>query len=106
VIDRRPGHNEAVTVADTKGGADFNKDWYLQGNQASEQWGIASEVESNFNLLNLLKVVVTTLHSSNPTLLPTTNNSSIADSGSSGFYFGPMHLLRTMMPQHPQLKSR
>jgi hypothetical protein len=34
VIGRKPGHNESAAVADTKGGADFNKDWYLQGNQA------------------------------------------------------------------------
>jgi hypothetical protein len=34
VIGRKPGHNEAAMVADTKGGADFNKDWYLQGNGA------------------------------------------------------------------------
>jgi hypothetical protein len=34
VIGRKPGHDEGATVADTKGGADFNKDWYLQGNRA------------------------------------------------------------------------
>jgi hypothetical protein len=34
VIGRKPGHNEAATVADTTGGVDFNKDWYLQGNRA------------------------------------------------------------------------
>ena len=34
VIGRKPGHDEAAPVADTKGGADFNKDWYLQGNRA------------------------------------------------------------------------
>jgi hypothetical protein len=34
VIGRKLGHNEGATVADTKGGADFNKDWYLQGNRA------------------------------------------------------------------------
>ncbi len=34
VFGRKPGHNEAATIADTKGGADFNKDWYLQGNRA------------------------------------------------------------------------
>ncbi len=30
VIGRKQGHDEDATVADTKGGADFNKDWYLQ----------------------------------------------------------------------------
>jgi hypothetical protein len=34
VIDRKLGNDEGVTGADTKGGADFNKDWYLQGNRA------------------------------------------------------------------------
>jgi hypothetical protein len=34
VIGRKPGHDEDATVVDTKGGADFNKDWYLQGNHA------------------------------------------------------------------------
>ena len=34
VIRWKLGHNEDATVADTKGGADFNKDWYLQGNRA------------------------------------------------------------------------
>ncbi len=34
VIGKKPGHDEAVTVADTTGGVDFNKDRYLQGNQA------------------------------------------------------------------------
>ncbi len=34
VIGRNPGHNEDAMVVDTKGGADFNKDWYLQGNCA------------------------------------------------------------------------
>jgi hypothetical protein len=82
VIGKKLGHNEAATVADTKGGADFNKDSYLQ-------WGIASEVESNNNLLNLLKLVVTTLDSSNPTLLPTNNDSGIANSGSLEFSLGP-----------------
>jgi hypothetical protein len=33
-IGRKPGHYEDATVADTKGGADYNKDWYLQGNHA------------------------------------------------------------------------
>jgi hypothetical protein len=32
VIGRKPGQDEAATVADIKGDADFNKDWYLQGN--------------------------------------------------------------------------
>jgi hypothetical protein len=31
VTGRKPGHNEGATVANTKGGADINKDWYLQG---------------------------------------------------------------------------
>ncbi len=35
VIGGKPGHDEGVTVADTKGGADFNKDWYLHGNRAT-----------------------------------------------------------------------
>ena len=30
---RLPGHNATATVADTKGGKVFNKDWYLQGNK-------------------------------------------------------------------------
>jgi hypothetical protein len=34
VIGRNPGHDEGAMVADTKGGADFNKNWYLQGNRA------------------------------------------------------------------------
>ena len=34
VIGRKPGHEEDATVADTKRGGDFNKDWYLQGNRA------------------------------------------------------------------------
>ncbi len=34
VIGRKPGHDEDATVVDTKGGVDFNKDWYLQGNCA------------------------------------------------------------------------
>ncbi len=34
VIGRKPGHDEGATVADTNGGADFNKDWYLQVNRA------------------------------------------------------------------------
>ncbi len=34
VIGRKLGHNEAAMVADTKGGAEFNKDWYMQGNRA------------------------------------------------------------------------
>jgi hypothetical protein len=34
VIGRKPGHNEGATVADTKGEAESNKDWYLQGNCA------------------------------------------------------------------------
>jgi hypothetical protein len=32
VIGRKPGQVEATTVADTKGGVEFNKDWYMQGN--------------------------------------------------------------------------
>jgi hypothetical protein len=46
-------------------------------------------VESYNNLLNLLKLAVTTLDSSTPTQLPPNNDSSIADSGSMGFYFCP-----------------
>ncbi len=34
VIGRKPGQDEVATVADTKGGAEFNKDWYRQGNWA------------------------------------------------------------------------
>jgi hypothetical protein len=45
-------------------------------------------VENN-NLLNLLNLAVTTLGSCNPTLLPPDNKSGIADSGSTGYYFGP-----------------
>jgi hypothetical protein len=45
-------------------------------------------VENN-NLLNLLKLAVTTLDSCNPTQLPPDNESGIADSGSTGCYFGP-----------------
>jgi hypothetical protein len=32
---RLPGHDASATVADTKGGKDFNKDWYLQGNKGT-----------------------------------------------------------------------
>jgi hypothetical protein len=46
-------------------------------------------VESNNDLLNLQKLAITTLDSSNPTLLPPNNNSGIANSGLLGFYFGP-----------------
>jgi hypothetical protein len=45
-------------------------------------------VESNKDLLNLLKLAVTTLDSSNSTQLPPNSNSGIADSGSTRFYFG------------------
>jgi hypothetical protein len=34
VIGRKPGHDKDATVADTKEWADFDKDWYLQGNRA------------------------------------------------------------------------
>ncbi len=34
VIGRKPGHDESATVADTKGGAEYNKDWYMQSNLA------------------------------------------------------------------------
>jgi hypothetical protein len=30
---RLPGHDASATVADTKGGKHYNKDWYLQGNK-------------------------------------------------------------------------
>jgi hypothetical protein len=63
-------------------------------------------VESNNDILNLLKLAITTLDSSNLTQLPPNNDSGIAVSGSTGFTFAPMHLLTTMMPQRPQLKSR
>jgi hypothetical protein len=43
-------------------------------------------VESNNDLLDLLKLAITTLDSSNPTQLPPHNNSGIADSGLTGFY--------------------
>jgi hypothetical protein len=46
-------------------------------------------VELNNNLLNLLKLAITTLDSCNPTQLPHDNNSGIADSGLMGFYFCP-----------------
>ncbi len=52
-------------------------------------WGIASNIVSNNNLINLKELAITTLDSSNPTLHPINNNSGIADSGLSGFYFGP-----------------
>jgi hypothetical protein len=45
-------------------------------------------VEKN-NLLNLLKLAATTLGSCYPTQLPLNNESGIADSGSTGYYFGP-----------------
>jgi hypothetical protein len=32
VIGGKLGQAEAAMVADSKGSADFNKDWYLQGN--------------------------------------------------------------------------
>ncbi len=34
VIGRKLKHDEGAMVADTKGGAEFNKDWYLQGSRA------------------------------------------------------------------------
>jgi hypothetical protein len=43
----------------------------------------------HINLLNLLKLAVTTLGSCYPTQLPPDNKSGIADSGSMGYYFGP-----------------
>jgi hypothetical protein len=45
-------------------------------------------VENN-NLLNLLKLAITTLGSCNPTQLLPDNKSSIADSSSMGYCFGP-----------------
>jgi hypothetical protein len=45
-------------------------------------------VENN-DLLNLLKLAITTLGSCNPTQLPPDNKSGIADSGLMGYYFGP-----------------
>jgi hypothetical protein len=45
-------------------------------------------VENN-DLLNLLKLAVTTLDSCNPTQLSPNKESGIADSGSKGYYFGP-----------------
>jgi hypothetical protein len=30
---RLPGHDASPTVADTKEGKDYNKDWYLQENK-------------------------------------------------------------------------
>jgi hypothetical protein len=45
-------------------------------------------VENN-ELLNLLKLAATTLGSCNPTQLPPSNESSIKDSGSMGYYIGP-----------------
>jgi hypothetical protein len=45
-------------------------------------------VENN-DLLNLLKLAVTTLDSCNPTQRPPNNKSSIADSGLTRYYFGP-----------------
>jgi hypothetical protein len=45
-------------------------------------------VENN-DLLNLLKLAVNTLDNCNPTQLPPNNKSGIADSGSTGYYFGP-----------------
>jgi hypothetical protein len=47
-------------------------------------------VESNNDLLNLLKLAITTLDSSNPNQLSPDSNSSIFDSGSTEFYFGPI----------------
>jgi hypothetical protein len=45
-------------------------------------------VENN-DLLNLLKLAGTTFGSCNPTQLPPDNESGIADSGLTGYYFGP-----------------
>jgi hypothetical protein len=45
-------------------------------------------VENN-NLLNLLKLAITTLDSCNPTQLPPNNEFRIADSGLTGYHFGP-----------------
>ncbi len=71
-----------------RGGADFNKDWYLHGNHAPLWCGIALMVENN-DLVNHLKLAVTTLGSCNPTKLPPNNKSGIADYGLMGYYFGP-----------------
>jgi hypothetical protein len=46
-------------------------------------------VDSNNDLLDFLKLAVTTLDSCNSTQLPPNNDSGIADSGLTGFYFGP-----------------
>jgi hypothetical protein len=58
----------------------------------------------NNDLLNVLKLAVTTLDSSNHTLLPTNNNSGIADSGLSGFYFGPNTLVNNYDAIVPTIK--
>jgi hypothetical protein len=44
-------------------------------------------VESNNDLLNLLKLAITPLDSSNPTQFPPDNDTGISDSGLTGFYF-------------------
>jgi hypothetical protein len=46
-------------------------------------------VVENNNLLNFLKLAITTLGSCNPTQRLPNNKSGIADSGSMGYYFGP-----------------
>jgi hypothetical protein len=62
----------SATVADTKGGKDFNKDWYLQGNKDFWRCGMALNVVSDNNLICNKKLAFTTLTSRNPTPHPTT----------------------------------
>ena len=50
---------------------------------------MASNVVSDNDLTNLQELAITKLDCSNPTLHPTDNDSGIADSRLSGFYFNP-----------------
>jgi hypothetical protein len=40
IIGRKPGHSKsAATVADTKGGVEYNKDWYIQATRPLDGGG-------------------------------------------------------------------
>jgi len=69
---RLPGHDVSATVADTKGGKDFNKDWYLQGNKNTWRGGMALNVVSDNDLIYNKKLAFTTLTSRNPNPHPPT----------------------------------
>jgi hypothetical protein len=63
-------------------------------------------VESNNDLINLLKLAVTTLYSSDPTQLPPNKDRGIADSGLTGVYVGPDAPVNNYDATAPTMKSR